>query len=101
MAELISNCDEKENGEKRGNENGERNGNVGTLSPVDIENITNLVQGELCSIRQIIETNRNLMNQIKVRNLSFSIRKIKSKKYMFKKIVYWTTEKTSKKYTCI
>lgn len=60
---MISNSDEKENEEKR-IENGERN--LGTLSQVDIENITNLVQGELCSIRQIIETNQALMNHIKL-----------------------------------
>lgn len=67
MEEKLSSSvtDEKENEKKRG-ENGENRDGIGTLSPVDIENITNLVQGELCSIRQIIETNRMLMNQIKV-----------------------------------
>lgn len=39
---------------------------VSNLSTVDIENIANLVQGELCIIRQLITTNQSQISKIKL-----------------------------------
>ena len=73
IEEISSLKSEKGDVKNKLTENGEVLNGYGTLSAVDIENITNLVQGELCSIRQIIESNRVLMTKIKVSILTFII----------------------------
>ena len=70
IEEISSSKNEKDEGKNKISENGEVLNGYGTLSAVDIENITNLVQGELCSIRQIMESNRVLMTKIKVFKMS-------------------------------